>query len=107
MGVLWMIDNVITLDHNCHSGVLSRLKAPLEDHALALARWKDQKQGSRTSDNTWHFQMQRAENAEKPGNDRKVEYTGKKVRTFMLGRNLDKIQPLTEHNKKRTQGITD
>lgn len=105
-----MIDNVITLDHNCHSGVLSRLKAPLEDHALALARWKDQKQGSRTSDNTWRFQMQRAENAEnaeKPGNDRKVEYTGKKVRTFMLGRNLDKIQPLTKHNTKRTQGITD
>jgi hypothetical protein len=25
----------------------------LEDQALALARWKDQKQGSRASDKTW------------------------------------------------------
>ena len=27
--------------------------SPREDQALALARWKDQKQGSRTSDKTW------------------------------------------------------
>ncbi len=87
-GVLWKIMENWYRDNT---------RAPLEDHALALARWKDQKHGSRTSDNTWHKCKQR-----KTGNDRKGKYTGNKCALY-VGKKVGWNSAIEQTNKKRTQ----